>query len=183
MAEHHEDDSPSASELWVWWTKQCGVVIKPDCQRKKKKKRKKKPLVSPILIIDHRIQSNFVRLINQLCTRYKPGEKKSIKEYEKLGTFSRWLVPFGRLPILTCFQDHSDESLKRWKASLGIGQGVPLSVTPGDIRTVCSYFSLPSHSKSATDSLPGLCRLLSASLFLLFKVVRISLLMLKMPRR
>jgi len=58
----------------------------------------------------------LLKLINQLCTRYKPGEKKSIKEYEKL--------------------DQEDNSLNRWKASLGIGQGVPLPVPPEDERTV-----------------------------------------------
>jgi len=47
---------------------------------------------------------------------YKLGDKKTIDEYAKL--------------------DSADDSLNRWKASLGIGKGVPLTVPPHDKRTV-----------------------------------------------
>ncbi|KAF3483127.1 rho GDP-dissociation inhibitor [Arthroderma uncinatum] len=45
---------------------------------------------------------------------FKVGEKKTVEEYEKL--------------------DQNDESLKRWKASLGLGNGTPIS-DPNDPRT------------------------------------------------
>jgi len=45
---------------------------------------------------------------------YKIGEKKTLDEYTKL--------------------DENDESLNRWKASLGLATGAPLAITPGDTR-------------------------------------------------
>jgi len=55
-------------------------------------------------------------LIPPTTEGYKLGEKKTIDEYAQL--------------------DSADASLNRWKASLGIGKGVPLAVPPGDGRTV-----------------------------------------------
>ncbi|EZF23509.1 hypothetical protein H112_03761 [Trichophyton rubrum D6] len=45
---------------------------------------------------------------------FKVGEKKTVEEYQKL--------------------DQNDESLNRWKASLGLGSGTPIS-NPNDPRT------------------------------------------------
>lgn len=49
-------------------------------------------------------------------TGYKPGEKKTIEEYAKL--------------------DENDESLQKWKKSLGLLAGDPLPVDPNDKRKV-----------------------------------------------
>ncbi|KAI9779388.1 MAG: hypothetical protein M1816_003591 [Peltula sp. TS41687] len=46
---------------------------------------------------------------------FKVGEKKTIDEYQQL--------------------DQNDESLRRWKESLGLGSGKPLAVDPKDDRT------------------------------------------------
>jgi hypothetical protein len=37
-------------------------------------------------------------------------------------------------PQLTAPSDENDESLNRWKASLGLATGAPLAITPGDTR-------------------------------------------------
>ncbi|MCJ1318965.1 hypothetical protein MMC15_004297 [Xylographa vitiligo] len=61
---------------------------------------------------------------------YKVGEKKTVEEYAKL--------------------DQNDESLNRWKASLGIATGAPLAVTPGDTRR-CVIQSLALEVESRPD--------------------------------
>jgi len=61
---------------------------------------------------------------------YKVGEKKTVEEYAKL--------------------DQNDESLNRWKASLGIATGAPLPVTPGDTRR-CVIQSLALEVEGRPD--------------------------------
>ncbi|MCJ1421558.1 hypothetical protein MMC32_007922 [Xylographa parallela] len=61
---------------------------------------------------------------------YKVGEKKTVEEYAKL--------------------DQNDESLNRWKASLGIATGAPLAVAPGDTRR-CVIQSLALEVESRPD--------------------------------
>jgi len=61
---------------------------------------------------------------------YKVGEKKTVEEYAKL--------------------DQNDESLNRWKASLGIATGAPLAITPGDTRR-CVIQSLALEVEGRPD--------------------------------
>ncbi|MCJ1477663.1 hypothetical protein MMC13_006336 [Lambiella insularis] len=53
-------------------------------------------------------------LVAEKTEGYKVGDKKTIAEYTNL--------------------DQNDESLNRWKASLGLATGTPLAVQPGDTR-------------------------------------------------
>jgi Rho GDP-dissociation inhibitor len=94
---------------------------------------------------------------------FKVGEKKTVEEYAKLGTsvpsfsISSYsspsksshhiiLIPSNfSLPI-----DQEDESLNRWKASLGISSSPALPVTSGDTRR-CIIKSLALEVEGRSD--------------------------------
>ncbi|MCJ1335394.1 hypothetical protein MMC09_000663 [Bachmanniomyces sp. S44760] len=61
---------------------------------------------------------------------FKVGEKKTVEEYAQL--------------------DQNDESLNRWKASLGIATGTPLAVDPSDKRR-CIIESLALEVEGRSD--------------------------------
>jgi Rho GDP-dissociation inhibitor len=88
-----------------------------------------------------RPMSAFLMVLTNISTffRYKVGEKKSVAEYAKLGQFPCQHVS-AKSPTNQCttqITDAEDESLARWKASLGIGATTTSSISePGDNRTV-----------------------------------------------
>lgn len=64
---------------------------------------------------------------------FKVGEKKTIDEYQKLGVqSSEQNKPRDRIDLHT---DQNDESLRKWKESLGLGTGESIS-DPSDPRKV-----------------------------------------------
>ncbi|KAL8772675.1 MAG: hypothetical protein Q9209_002336 [Squamulea sp. 1 TL-2023] len=85
---------------------------------------------------------------------FKVGEKKTVEEYAKLERELRHSVI-----SLTAQIDQNDESLNRWKASLGISNSPALPVDPKDTRR-CVIHSLalevPGRSDITIDlSVPG----------------------------
>lgn len=94
---------------------------------------------------------------------FRVGEKKTVEEYAKLGTsvpsfwISSYISPFKlshhmivlssdfSLPI-----DQEDESLNRWKASLGISSSPALPVPSGDTRR-CIIKSLALEVEGRPD--------------------------------
>ncbi|EFE42240.1 hypothetical protein TRV_03020 [Trichophyton verrucosum HKI 0517] len=74
---------------------------------------------------------------------FKVGEKKTVEEYQKLeDTEITYIQATALYLLLSTFEtvadqlvlDQNDESLNRWKASLGLGSGTPIS-NPNDPRT------------------------------------------------
>ena len=69
---------------------------------------------------------------------FKVGEKKTIAEYTNLGKELNSTVPFNHRSIISDLDfvsaDQNDESLNRWKASLGLNTGEPIG-DPNDPRT------------------------------------------------
>ncbi|KAL9120296.1 MAG: hypothetical protein Q9187_003149 [Circinaria calcarea] len=69
-------------------------------------------------------------LVASTTEGFKVGEKKTVEEYAKL--------------------DQQDESLNRWKASLGISASAPLAVDPSDKRR-CIILSLALEVEGRPD--------------------------------
>ncbi|KAL9610814.1 MAG: hypothetical protein Q9167_004514 [Letrouitia subvulpina] len=72
---------------------------------------------------------------------FKVGEKKTVEEYAKLD---------GRMANLFDRADQNDESLNRWKASLGISNSPALPVDPSDTRR-CIIRSLALEVEGRQD--------------------------------
>lgn len=68
---------------------------------------------------------------------FKVGEKKTIQEYQELGRCFSLKSPIKNESLLTLLfpppTDKNDESLNRWKASLGLNTGTPIA-DPNDPR-------------------------------------------------
>jgi Rho GDP-dissociation inhibitor len=84
---------------------------------------------------------------------FKVGEKKTIAEYTNLGKDLNSTVSFAigvsYLTIIPVSIDQNDESLNRWKASLGLNTGEPIG-NPNDPRT-CIIQSLAIEAPGKPD--------------------------------
>lgn len=89
---------------------------------------------------------------------YKIGEKKTVEEYAKLGkpcildlnSILHLLVLGSHRPCPDSRADQNDESLNRWKASLGISSSPPITVDPTDQRR-CVIKTLALEAEGRPD--------------------------------